>query len=171
MKARICLAVVLSLTTASTVLGAVATQKFTVVVPSNVSITAPANASINHDETDNNQSFPNQQWTVKGNVLNGVSVSFSTDQAFTHTTDSSFKRDASISLAEASHLGPATWSISQASDSTNYSGGDGVATVAASSNGVGRATFNLGVAFVTGSYGTFAAGNYEMTVTGTVTAN
>lgn len=171
MKTRILLVLAVVLSPVAASFGATATQKFTVVVPANVSITAPADVVINHDETDNNQAFSNQQWTVKGNTLAGVSVSFSTNQAFTHTTDSSFKRDASLSLAEASHLGPASWTISQASDSTDYINSDGVATVAASSNGVGRATFNLGVSFIGGTYGAFAAGNYETVVTGTVTAN
>ncbi len=171
MNIRFSFALGLALLTASTVSAATATQKYTVSVPTNVSITAPSDVVKAHDETDNNQSFPAQQWTVKGNVLAGVSVSFSTNQAFTHLTDSSFKRDAQLSLSEASHLGPATWTISQASDTTNYASSDGVATVAASSNGVGRASFDLAVSFIGGSYGTFAAGNYETTVTGTVTAN
>lgn len=148
-----------------------ATQKFTVSVPTSISITAPANVSLTHNETDSNQSFPAQQWVVKGNTLNGVTVSFSTGSAFVHTTDNSFKRNAQLGLSVASNTGPATWNVTQASDVTDYANNDGVATVQATSNGVGRANFNLAVTFVTDTYGTFAAGNYETTVTGTVTAN
>jgi hypothetical protein len=148
-----------------------ASQNFTVRVPTNISITAPANILINHDETENNQAFPNQAWTVKGNVLSGVTVAFATNQAFTHTTDNTFKRNARLDLALGTTLGPATWSVGQATDTTDYANSDGVATVQASSNGVGRATFNLGVSFITDGYGTFAAGDYVTTVTGTVTAN
>ncbi len=35
-----------------------ATQKFTVSVPTSISITAPANVAITHNETDSNQAFP-----------------------------------------------------------------------------------------------------------------
>ncbi|MBL8827907.1 MAG: hypothetical protein JNM18_13100 [Planctomycetaceae bacterium] len=88
-----------------------------------------------------------------------------------NTTDNSFKRDAQIGLSLASNTGPASWTITQATDATDYGNNDGVATVQATSNGVGRANFNLAVTFVTDTFGTFAAGNYETTVTGTVTAN
>ena len=146
-------------------------QKFTVAVPASLTITAPTDAVLTHDESDNNQAFPAQQWVVRGNTLSGVSVSFSTAQAFTNTTDASFKRDVSLGLAVSSSTGPAAWSVSQASDTTDYAGSDEVATVAASSDGVGRATFDLSVSFVTDSFGTFAEGNYETTVVGTLTAN
>ena len=146
-------------------------QKYTVTVPTNISITAPVDATITHDESDNDQAFPAQQWTVKGNTLAGVSVTFETDQAFTHTTDNSFKRDAKLDLSINTNSGPATWNISQASDQTDYDNSDEVASVQASSDGVGRATFDLAVSFLTGEYGSFAAGDYETTVTGTVTSN
>ena len=156
---------------ATTVMAQTDSQKFTVVVPSNLSITAPADISITHDESDADQTFATQQWVVKGNELNGVSVSFATDQAFKHSTEPTYKRNVKLDLSVASSLGPATWSISQATDTTDYIGADEVATVAASSNGVGRATFDLAVTFITDSFGTFASGNYETTVTGTVTSN
>lgn len=148
-----------------------ADQKFTVTVPSNISITAPVNTALTHDETDNNQAFPSQTWMVKGNVLNGVSVSFATNQAFTHETEPSFKRNAKLDLVKGASLGPATWTVTKATDTTDFAAADGVASVTASSNGVGRSEFNLSVTFITDSYGTFAAGNYSTTVTGTVTAN
>lgn len=148
-----------------------ADQKFTVQVPANISITSPSNASLTHDESDNNQAFPGQTWLVKGNVQNGVSVSFATNQAFTHETDANFKRDARLNLAAGAKQGPATWTVTKAVDTTDYTNGDGIASVTAASNGVGRSEFNLTVTFITDSFGTFAAGNYETTVTGTVTAN
>jgi hypothetical protein len=148
-----------------------ANQTFTVRVPTNISITAPSNVLLDHDETENNQSFPNQSWAVKGNVQNGVTVSFATNQAFTHTTDNTQKRNAKLDLALASSNGPATWNISKATDTTDYANNDGEASVQVSSNGVGRANFNVAVTFITNGYGTFLAGDYQTTVTGTVTAN
>ena len=150
---------------------ATASQTFTVRVPTNISITAPANILINHDETDNNQPFPQQGWVVKGNTLTGVTVSFATNQAFVHTTNATFKRNAKLDLALGATLGPATWNITQATDTTDYANNDGVASVQANSNGVGRANFNLAVTFITDGFGSFAAGDYVTTVTGTVTAN
>lgn len=172
MKTRISLAAL------TVLLGAVsaeaqvtASQKFTVTVPTNIDITAPSDVAITHDESDNDQAFPAQQWNVRGNIAAGVSVSFSTDQAFTHTTDSSFQRDAKLDLALASSDGPAVWSVGVASDTTDYANADGQATVQASSDGVGSAAFDLSVTFITDTFGSFAAGDYETTVTGTVTAN
>lgn len=148
-----------------------ASQKFTVRVPSNISITAPSDILITHDQTDNNQAFPAQSWLVKGNTLAGVSVTFATNQAFTHTANAAFKRNAKLDLALGTTAGPATWNVTTATDTTNYAGNDGVAQVAATSNGVGRANFNLSVTFITDLFDTFASGDYETTVTGTVTAN
>ena len=56
-----------------------------------------------------------------------------------------FKRDAKLDLAVNASTGPATWSVTQATDQTDYASSDEVATVAAASNGVGRATFDLTV--------------------------
>jgi len=147
------------------------TQKFTVTVPTNLSITAPVDAAITHDETNSNQSFPAQAWTVVGNSVSGVTVSFATATPFVHATDPSYKRDVQLGLAVGTSSGPGTWTVSQASDTTDYDNNDDVAAVTASSNGTSSATFNLAVSFITDVYGSFPAGNYETTVTGTVTAN
>ncbi len=147
------------------------TQTFTVNVPTAVSIVAPAAASINHDQSDNNNAFPAQTWIVKGNAVNGVNVSFATANPFTHATDNTMKRDAKLDLAVGTTAGPAGWTVTTPSDTSNFGSGDNVATVAATSNGVGRANMLLTVSFVTGSFGEFAAGAYSTTVTGTVAAN
>ncbi|XZE53279.1 hypothetical protein SH139x_005014 [Planctomycetaceae bacterium SH139] len=147
------------------------TQKFRVVVPANISISPPAEVEITHDESESDQPFPQQQWLVKGNVLSGLSVSFATVTPFTHTTAPDFKRDARLNLAVAASLGPANWTVDQATDQTDYQASNLDAVVLASSDGVGRATFDLGVEFITDGFGSFAAGNYETTIVGTVTAN
>ena len=172
MYLKYALAALLFASSAATAMAATtASQKFTVNVPSNISITAPPNISITHDESDNDQSFAAQLWTVKGNTLNGVSVSISTGSHFQHTTDTGSKRDAQLDLSVNSSVGPAAWTTPQASDVTDYANNDGVATVQAASDGVGRADLDLVVTFITDGFGTFAAGDYETTVTGTVTAN
>lgn len=148
-----------------------ASQKFRVVVPTNISIVAPPLVSINHNETDANQVFPAQEWVVRGNSNAGLAVSFETQSAFTHTVDPNFKRNAIITLAVGSTTGPAAWTVTKATDQTDYAASDENASVQASSNGVGRATLNVGLSFITDSFGTFASGDYETTVVGTVSAN
>lgn len=165
------LLIVSSASIASAQTTATATQKFKVIVPANISITAPANVVITHDQTDNDQAFPPQQWTVRGNTLAGVAVSFSTQSPFVHTTDPTFKRDAQLSLGVGPTTGPATWNITTASDATNYLNADDTATVTASSSGIGKAVFQVNMKFLTNGFGTFAAGDYESTVVGTVTSN
>jgi hypothetical protein len=146
------------------------TQSFKVIVPASVSIVAPAAATLTHNETDAPQAFPAQAWTVKGNSLNGVNVTFSTTSPFVHATDNTFKRNAKLDLAVGTIQGPAAWTVAVASDTTNYTNNDGIAQVTASSNGVGRANMNLTVSFITEEYGVFAAGDYLTTVTGTIAA-
>ncbi|MCA9194219.1 MAG: hypothetical protein KDB03_20765 [Planctomycetales bacterium] len=145
-------------------------QGFKVIVPANISITAPDAVELTHDQSDNNQTFPAQSWIVKGNLLNGVNVSFATASPFVHTSGN-FKRDAGLALALGTTQGPATWTITTPTDATNYGNSVDSASVAASSNGVGRADLDLTVTFVTEQFGIFAAGDYNLTVVGTVAGN
>lgn len=147
-------------------------QAFIVNVPANLSITAPnGGVSITHDETDNDQAFPSQLWDVRANALLGATVTFSTNQAFRHTVDPTFQRDARLDLAISSSSGPANWLVAAASDQTNYAGADGIATVQAISTRPGQATFDLSVTFVTTQWDTLASGDYVTVVTGTLAAN
>ncbi|HBE66988.1 MAG TPA: hypothetical protein DDW52_02460 [Planctomycetaceae bacterium] len=157
-------------TSASTVMAQTASQGFRVVVPTGLSIVAPTDAQITHDETDNDNLFPPQTWVVKGNASNGLTVTFATQDVFKHSSGN-FQRDAGLSIALGTTQGPATWNIVTASDQTDYAASDPIAEVSASSNGVGRANIDLTVSFVTEEFGVFAAGDYDMTVVGTVAAN
>lgn len=169
---RFAVAAVVMLTAAS-VQAQSDSQKFTVTVPTTITITAPTDAVATHDETENNQTI-DAAWTVVANDPDGVSISFSTDQAFTNTSDSDYKRDVKLDIALGSgNTGPAAWTFPTATDQTDYDAGtpDEIATVQAVSDDVGTATLDLTISFITDGYGTFAAGDYETTVTGTVTAN
>jgi hypothetical protein len=148
-----------------------ASQAFRVVVPSSLAIVAPAGQILTHDQTDSNQTFGRQRWTVKGNVSNGVAVSFAANTPFVHETNAAMRRDAQLGLELAGSNGPATWTVTTPTDATNIGSSDNDARVAASSNGVGKANFDLTVTFVTGEFGTFASGNYNLTIVGTVAAN
>ncbi len=145
-------------------------QKFTANVSVAMSVTAPADAVLTHDETHANQTFTAQPWNVIGNSQNGVSVSFATDGPFVNTADPNFKRDAKLGLSINSQTGPGSFSISQATGQTDYANSVNIATVSAVSDGVSNATLDLSVEFITGTFGSFAAGTYETTVTGTITA-
>ena len=147
------------------------TTVFTVTAPVVLTVTAPAaTAGITHDETDNDNAFPVQSWTVAQNGHSGASISFATDQAFTNTVTSSFKRDCKLDLALASSDTGSGWAVTTASDQTDYGSADGVATVAAASTAPGDAAFNLTVTFITVDWSTMASGDYDLTVTGTITS-
>ena len=149
-------------------------QTFTVNVPKRVSIAAPLVAPLPETlplDQDTNVVFPNQLWSVKGNVKNGVAVTFKTTTVFTNGT---YKRDVTLNLSAAvSPVGPGTWTVGAATDTTNYAAtvSDEEAIVSASSNKVGSAGFNLGVEFVTSDFDQVAEGDYVTIVTGTVTEN
>jgi len=146
-----------------------ASQTFTVIVPTSVSITAPAAASLTHDQSDNPQAFPAQTWVVRGNSTTGMNVSFASD-SFTHATINTMKRNSRLNLAVGTTQGPASWTVGVPTSTSNFTASL-PATVTASSTGVGRANLNLIVTFVTEEFGAFASGNYIATVVGTVAAN
>ncbi|QDV68503.1 hypothetical protein Poly24_22120 [Rosistilla carotiformis] len=143
-------------------------ELFRVTVPSTLSITAPsATVSQIHDETDNDQVFPIQRWLVTANNTGGAMAVFTTDQAFTHTLDSNYKRDAYLTLAKAS--GDA-WTVTNGSATTNYGSSLEEVSVTAESFTPGAANFDIGVSLVEETFTDLAAGDYELTVTGTLTA-
>ncbi len=147
------------------------TQTYTVTVPETISVVAPSAATLNHDLTANPQSFDAQTWVVRGNSTTGVTVNFGVTGVFVHTVDGSFQRDVQLGLSTGATQGPATWTITTASDATALATGDLDATVTAASDDVGRADMALTVTFVTGDIGTLLEGDYVATVTGTVAAN
>jgi len=147
-------------------------QGFRVIVPTTISIVAPVTTpTITHDQSDNNQPFPVQTWTVKGNLATGVNVAFSTMSVFVNNANTASRRNVQLGLAVNGAQGPAAWAVTNATDSTNYLAGDEVAQVTARSDGAGSANFDLSVTFVTEDFDLFTAGQYEVTVVGTVAAN
>lgn len=148
-----------------------ATQIYAVRVPPKVAITAPSGiASLTHDRTEADQTFAPERWTVTQNSSAGAIVTFTTEQAFTSTTSANVKRDARLDLALASSDSNSGWTVSAASDQTNYASASEVARVQAVSTAPGNAAFDLRVTFVTGDLFTLAQGDYVTTVTGTIAA-
>lgn len=144
------------------------TEIFRITIQEGLTIQAPASlVSQLHDETDADQTFPTQVWLVTANNNIGATVTFETNQAFTHTTDPTYKRDATIAIGVASG---AAWTVTSPTATTDYANGLETVSVAADSDVAGDATFNVDVTFVEETFADLAAGDYEMTVTGTLTA-
>ena len=159
------------------------TQKFTVTVPSTLSITAPSDRSQPHDTTNNNQVFSPgtnlaNHWAVSCNSNAGATVALTTVTPFTNGIH---KQDARLDLAVSSSDNTsgssptAIWTVVQPSDQTNYIAGTPAgddATVIAQSTRPGKATLGLTVTFVMdNAYSTLSQGSYVIDVVGTITAN
>lgn len=153
--------------------GAADTQSYTVTVDAVLTIAAPVAATITHDTTDASQAFTAQAWTVNCNDPQGGSVSFAVSAPFVHTTVAAYKADVQLDLAISSSEAAASWTVTTASDVTDYSAGtpDNAAQVASSSTAAGDVSYALSVSFVQSDYSILAAGDYAVTVTGTLTAN
>jgi hypothetical protein len=128
-------------------------------------------ASLQHDGTDGDQVFGPQRWWVLTTGQNGATVTFATEQAFTHIEDDACKRDARLDLAIGAGSRFARWRVNVASDRTNYVASNETAIVQATSRRDGWARFDLTVTFITDEADTLAQGDYTLTVTGTLTAN
>lgn len=154
-------------------------QTFTVTVPSTLSITGPADKLLTHDGTNNNQVFAPgtvtaNHWAVLCNAGAGATVNLSTSKPFTHTTNSTYKRDAKLDLAVSStdnNGATAIWSVTTPTDQTNFVGADNNASVQAHSAMPGKGTLALTVTFITNTYSTLLQGDYAIDVVGTITAN
>jgi len=142
-------------------------QTFTVVVGDAISITAPADVSINHNLSDSDQPFAQQAWNVYTSNAAGAAVVMNMGP-FVHTTDASYSRNGQMDLALVSSDSTAAWGVDVASDDTITTG---TATVNASSSGPGSGQLGLSVTFLETDASTLAAGDYVATVTGTITNN
>ena len=155
------------------------TQTFTVTVPSSLSIIAPDDQFLTHDTTDNGQVFnpgtdTANHWAVLCNSAAGATVNLTTLTPFTHTTNSSYQRDAQLDLAVSSsdnNGGSAVWTVTNPTDVTDYLGSDDNASVQATSAAPGKATLALTVTFVTDTYSTLLQGDYQIDVVCTIAAN
>ncbi|MBC7966909.1 MAG: hypothetical protein H7Z17_13405 [Fuerstia sp.] len=156
------------------------TQRFTVTVPSTLSITGPADQTLIHDTTNSNQVFspgalPANHWAVQCNSNAGATVNLTTSTPFTHTLNGTYKRDAKLDLAVSSSDndggGSPVWGVTTPSDLTNFAGADDIASVQATSAVAGKATLALTVTFITNTFSTLLQGNYQIDVVGTIAAN
>jgi hypothetical protein len=151
-----------------------ASQTFSIRIPPKITVASPAPAVVlSHSGSGSDQVVAVQRWDVHTNLPGGASVTFSTAQAFTHTTHAAAKRDAQIELMVASADARAGWIVPVASDRTYHrrTVGDEPATVRAVSHGPGKAAFEIVVTCLEDPNEPFEQGEYALTVVGTVTAN
>lgn len=147
-------------------------QVFTVTVPSLLSITAPANQTIDTttDQTDGNKVFTPataaDHWAVTCNSVNGATVNLTALSPFVNGAS---QRDAQLDLAIGS--GATNWGVTVASDVTDYAGGTNTASVQAQSSAPGDGGLALTVTFINTTYSNLTEGDYVMTVRGTISAN
>ena len=142
-------------------------QMFTVVVGDAISITSPADISINHNMADSNQPFAPQTWNVYTSNPTGADVALSMGR-FINTSNAAYFREGSLGVAVLGSDATAAWTVGTASDDTSATG---TAAVDASSNGPGAGQLGISVVFIETDASTLASGDYVATVTGTITNN
>lgn len=147
-------------------------QLFRVNVPGRISIVAPTVSPLRtHVAGNANLGFPRQNWVARSNAVAGATVILQTATCFQHTTSSAAKRDGRLALRVLSSSGPGLWTVTRATDRTRYGTGDEDAHVQAVCSEIGEAQLGLTVTFLTGVGADLEAGDYSMTVVGTITAN
>lgn len=149
-----------------------ALQSYVVTVPPTVDVIAPPETIVTSvgevNAVTGARVFAAQIWSVTANTSAGVAVAYSVDEAFTHASDPSIKTDASLSVAVIQQTGPATWSVTQSTDSTSHASGDEAAAVQVTSDNTGTAQIGLTVGFVPSSPDHVAEGTYTATVVCTI---
>lgn len=141
-----------------------ASQDNTVNVPVVLSLTAPADQSINHDGTNTDQVLDTDtEWVARSNNRAGATLNIEGPD-FENGADASITRSTKLDLTKSSGD---NWSVTAASDQS----GGGMATVTAESDGPGTGRFDVVVTFVESTTTDIApSGTYTTTVTGTLAA-
>ena len=129
------------------------------------------NRTATHPMTGSDVMFSSQLWSARTTSGTGATIRFTTDHAFRHVNSSGFKRDARLRLTRISGNSSARWRFDVADDRTDYASGDETAAVQVSCTGPGNATITMNVQFLTGNLATLQGGQYQMTVTGTISEN
>lgn len=135
------------------------------------SITAPAQQAITHDGTDTSQVFSEVVWQLNSGLDAGGYTTQLSCGPFVHSGAGTFKVDSKLALRILVSEGSAKWTVTVPNDQTNFSATDETAVVAAQSSAVGDGQVGLTVTFLDSDFSLLAAGNYTLTVTGTITAN
>ena len=124
--------------------------------------------SITHTLKSEPQSFAPVRWDVGSGFANGCVVEW-TAAPFTHVSQSTSRADCSIAVSIAQSNRRGRWRVVKATDRTNISSGNQPATVSIASERSGTARVQLSVQFLGTSVTNLAAGDYQTTITGTIT--
>jgi hypothetical protein len=111
-----------------------------------------------HPMTAANVTFVDERWQARTSSGTGSTVRFTTDHAFRHLTDASYKRDAQLRLKRLTGSSNSGWKFDTVTDTTNYAIGDETATVQVSCTAPGVANIWMDVTFITGSLATLKGG-------------
>lgn len=145
---------------------------FTLTVPPFMSLTPLRGPQFRrHPGTAANLQFNNSLWWARTASSTGSTVTFTTDHAFQHTTNPVYKRDVRLRLPRMFVSPGSGWQFDTQTDQTDYEAGDETAMVQVSSTGPGVALIFMQVTFITGDVNTLPGGQYEVTVTGTISQN
>lgn len=115
--------------------------------------------------------FPEQNWNVASNSQTGATVRLVADHNFQNLEQPRIGRDARFDLHVISQSHSGNWKVTRSMASTSQQAADGSASVEAQSSQPGSAAIGLTVTLEQGDSLITPAGSYELTITGTITAN
>ncbi len=151
-----------------------AMQSFVVTVPPTIHVVAPVETVVTGPAEANAVTgarvFAAQLWTVVANTPAGATVQYAVDEPFTHDSDPSIQADVALSIAVVTQNGPASWNVTQASDTTSHRSGDDAAMVQVTADNAGTAQIGLSVTFAPSSPDAVAVGTYTASVVCTIAA-
>lgn len=145
-------------------------QDYSVYVPPFMTLTQLfPDRTQNHPGTSADVPLGSSLWIGRTASNTGSTIRLATDTPFQNLTNPNAKRDAHLFVP--GYFGFGNWSADTAVDQTDYAIGKNDAAVEFSSTGPGIIWIPLRVTFLTGNVNTLAGGTYQITVTGTITAN
>ncbi len=124
--------------------------------------------AITHTLKTEPQSFAPVRWDIGSGFANGCVVEW-TAAPFTHVSQSTSLADCSVAVSIAQSNRRGQWRVVKASDKTNISSGTQPATVSIAAARPGTARVQLLVQFLGTNVTNLAAGDYQTTITGTIT--
>ena len=152
---------------------------YRVAIPNGLTLNALSSTQTStHPLTATNLNFFNSNWFVNANNGAGANATF-TAGPFVNLSDSSFRRDVHLRLRALDNNSIISqifgiqwpWQYETRNDRTRYASGDNTARVSLNSTFAGSAQVSIRVRFITGDVDSLAAGTYQTTVVGTITAN
>lgn len=124
---------------------------------------------VTHSLQDATQAFSSVRWDIQNAALRDGCIVRWTAEPFVHESDSGVQADCEILLSLDRGSRPANWRVTIPRDATNVDGGKKLATVSMLSTGRGNAQVELQVLFRHPRVSSLAAGDYQTTLTGTIT--